>query len=73
MKAFVVGSVYSHTFVCDSSAHCSYKVVRRTAKSVWLEDEFGDVKRRLVSVHDDSEICHPLGQFSMSPILRATK
>lgn len=73
MRTFQAGAVYAYTHICNADLHHAYRVVRRTASSVWLEDSDGSVKRRGVKPNYDGreEVCSPEGSFSMSPILGA--
>lgn len=75
MHTFQVGAVYAHNFICDASLHVAYRVVRRTAKSIWLEGADGTVSRRAVKASWDGseETCYPDGTYSMCPILGAEK
>jgi hypothetical protein len=68
---FKAGNTYSMRSVCDHNCIWTYEVVRRTAKSVWLKDSKGDVKRCVVSVYDGAEHVMPKGRYSMAPILVA--
>jgi len=70
---FDAGRTYSMTSVCDSNCRWTFKVVRRTAKSVWLMDDSGEISRRVISRYNGEEQVFPLGKYSMAPILGAGK
>jgi len=71
MKRFEVDKTYTCRSVCDHNCIWTFKVVKRTQKSVWLEDERGEVSRRLVKCFHNEETLFPLGIFSMCPVLTA--
>lgn len=71
--SFIVGQRYRMTSVGDSNCHWEYNVSRRTAKTVWLRNDVGEVTQCRVSVWRDEEMCFPLGKYSMAPILGAAK
>ena len=71
IKQFEVGAQYTCSSICDSDAVWAFTVARRTAKTVWLINERGETVRRKVRIYDGTEVCDPLGQYSMSPTLRA--
>lgn len=72
MKAFESGKSYFCRSACDHNCIWTYTVVRRTEKSIWIND--GEkVKRCAVKQHDDSEYVFPLGRYSMAPVLTAEK
>jgi len=69
---FEVGKTYTCRSLCDYDCIFKFKVVKRTEKTVWLE-EHGEVKARRVriSAYDKCEACDPHGVYSMSPTLHA--
>jgi len=67
---FEVGRTYGARSACDSDCVFSFKVVKRTDKTVWLEAH-GKVKARRVREHFGAECCDPNGRYSMSPVLFA--
>lgn len=72
---FIVGTVYACRSFGDYDCIFTFKVVRRTAKSVWLtdpDDRAGPTRRKL-RVADGVEKCDPHGRHSMSPILSADR
>ena len=75
MISFIPGRVYTVRSTCDHECIFRFTVLNRTAKFLSIEDTFGKVKRVGVSIDFDgtSEICHPLGRYSMSPILKADR
>lgn len=73
VERFEVGKIYSCRSACDHDCIFSFKVVKRTEKTVWLE-AYGKVTARRVriSAYDKCEACDPHGIYSMSPVLHAT-
>ena len=74
-KKFEVGKHYSMHSPCDQDCIWTYKVIARTASTITLQDEHGEVKKCRVKESPvfDAESCTPLGRYSMSPILTAEK
>ena len=76
---FKAGSIYSCRSACDHNCVWSFRVIRRTAKSVWIapvrrgEVLADEMTRKAVTVshYDDTEIVYPLGKYSMAPVLGA--
>jgi hypothetical protein len=68
---FCVGQTYYATSICDSNCHWTFKIVRRTAKSVWVQgvnDSDSDkVERRSVYVLNGAEHFRPFGSYSFAP------
>ena len=77
MKKFEVGATYKMRSICDHNCIWSYKVIARTACTITLEDDHGEVKRcrinRAWSLNRDAETVFPLGHYSMAPTLSADK
>ena len=75
MKKFEVGNRYYAKSVCNSDCEWVYTVIKRTAKTVTLEDEKGNIKRffisSLISGIRNAESVMPEGNYSMCPILSA--
>ena len=69
MIKFEVGKSYSMKSICDSNCVWTYKVVRRTDKTVWITD--GEVNKFRIKEYEGSEFIKPLGTYSMAPTLRA--
>jgi hypothetical protein len=69
-NAFKVNETYSCRSVCDYDCVWTFKVIKRTAKNVWLKDRAGSIARRAVKISiEDREIVWPFGHYSMAPIL----
>ena len=76
MTKFITGKTYSARSSCNYDAVWSFKVVKRTAKTLSLKDSrTGEVftKRAKPSYCGSYETCLPLGSFSMAPILTSEK
>ena len=73
IKFFEVGKSYSMRSACDHDCVWTYKVIKRTKSTITLKSDRGELLRCRVKVSDilGAECCHPLGRYSMSPILRA--
>ena len=66
---FVAGQTYSMAWNDDSDTRTNHLVIRRTAKSIWI-NKGGEVVRRAVKVYGGTEyVWH--GNYSQSPWLRA--
>ena len=74
-STFKVGRKYFCRSLCDYDCVWVYEVIRRTAKTVTLRGERGEVISRKVgySIIDKSEMVYPDGRYSMAPILSADK
>jgi hypothetical protein len=71
MTKFAVGKVYSMSSPCDHNCIWTYEVIKRTEKTIVLQDEYGKVKRCRISEWRDCERVLPLGSYSMAPVLSA--
>lgn len=69
---FEVGATYQGRFICDADSIFTRTVTKRTAKSVWLMDSRGEVKRYMPRVSYGAEYI-ALGNYSMAPGLHADK
>lgn len=74
--SFVAGKFYSHNYIGDSDLLVKYKVVRRTAKSIWISKVNFDgsvsevVQRKRIYIFRGEENVS-LGSYSMAPTLSA--
>lgn len=77
MTTFEIGKIYSMHSPCDWDCTWSYEVIKRTASTVTLRSDRGEVKTfricRKASEWNQAETVHPLGKYSMSPSLTADK
>lgn len=75
MKQFEVGKTYSMRSVCNSNCIWSYEVIARTACTVTLKNEDGEIKKcrisKKASEYANAETVLPEGNYSMCPMLRA--
>ncbi len=69
-KIFEVNKTYSMKSVCDQNCVWSYKILKRTAKTVWIKVD-NEIKSFRVRIWNNQEIIMPLGRYSMAPQLRA--
>lgn len=70
IKQFVVGQIYSCRSICNYDCQWSFEILRRSAKSVWVEVD-GKVSRRSLSAWNGAEFFKPFGSYSMSPSVYA--
>ena len=75
MRKFEEGKTYHGTFVGDSDSTFFCGVVKRSAKTVTLKtDGHKETKTRRIKIDDNgNEFVFPFGQYSMSPVLRASR
>jgi len=72
IKKFEAGKEYSTRSTCDHNCIFKFKIVRRTAKNVWIiGSQIKEITRRKIKIFEGEETILPLGSFSMAPILRA--
>ncbi len=71
---FQVGTTYCTRSAADYDTIFSFKVVKRTAKTVWLEEGYGrEINKRRIYVYGDVEMVRPYGSYSMAPVIRANR
>lgn len=71
-RKFIVGNTYTTRSICDHDCIFSFKVIKRTEKTVTITSSFGTVRRKIgYDYCDGSEFIAPLGLYSMSPTLTA--
>jgi hypothetical protein len=74
MTNFETGATYKMRFITDADATNAIKIIKRTAKTVTIIDlHNGSEKRCKINNNADGEFIFPLGQYSMAPVLRASK
>ena len=77
MKKFEVGKNYSMRSICNQDCVWTYKVVARTAQTITIESEDGEIKKCRINKYlldiEGIECVFPLGRYSMCPTLRAAK
>ena len=72
--SFKIGSVYSQSFIGDSSLEVLFKCFKRTSKTVWMTNiKTNEVVRRRIKIDDDINEYILDGNYSMAPVIRATK
>jgi len=67
---FQVGTVYQVQSICDSGCMFSYKVIRRTEKSVWL---LNGTRKPVTLDSRGVEQVYPEGRYSMAPRIVADR
>lgn len=72
VKKFEVGQCYYTRAIGDHNLIYAYKVTKRTAKTVILQDDRGkDIGRRRITIIQGRETVSPEGNYSMSPMIDA--
>ena len=72
--SFETGKTYLMSWITDSDLKTPWKVIKRTAKFVTLQDvQTKETARCKVFEWDGVEKCYPLGVYSMAPSLKASK
>ena len=72
-RQFEIGQTYSCRSICDHECIFEFTVTKRTAKFVTLENRHGRIRRAgvRVSEYDNAEMCYPMGNYSMCPVITA--
>lgn len=76
IKKFKVGKSYFCRSACNHDCVWTFKVMKRTEKTVVLCGSFTDGKKQKsfrISSDNLTEWCMPLGRFSMAPVLFASR
>lgn len=74
MIQFKENTTYKAFSPCNTEAVWLYRVTKRTAKTITIKGDFtgnNTTKTCRISVINGEEVVKPLGNYSMSPILRA--
>ena len=71
IRKFEIGRIYENSSVCDSNCIFSFRINRRTEKSVWITGEGIDNERRKIDIYNGEEQIFPLGKYSMATIIGA--
>ncbi len=73
IKKFEIGKVYSCRSFCDYDTIFSWKVVKRSDKTITLEDTLDkSVIRRKVHEYNGREACS-IGHYANAPVIFADK
>lgn len=70
---FVVGQSYWARSISLHDCIFSFPILARTAKQVTIKNQNGMVGRRGIKIHDGVEQFKPFGNYSKSPIVRASR
>jgi len=81
MTKFQLNITYKNNFICNSDSWFYFKVLKRTEKSVWIQQMNADgtirscekLLRKKIDIYNDIENCKPMGSYSMNPILSADR
>jgi len=74
IKRFEAGLTYETPSICDSECIFKIKVLRRTAKSVWIVGgSVKEVERRKISIYEGTESIYPFGKYSMCAVITADR
>lgn len=74
MKKFEIGKEYSTRSICDHNCIFKFMIVKRTDKSVWIQDvkdPNSKIVRKKIEIYNDTEEFYPYGKYSMAPIIKA--
>ena len=72
MNQFKPGKTYFCRSICDYECVWTYKVTKRTNKTIYvIQDGTGPEKALRVKTDASGEYTYPLGRYSMAPILDA--
>lgn len=71
MQKFEVGKTYTCRAACNYDTVYSYKVTKRTAKTITIVEHGEKPKRVKIFTNDEGEYALPNGRYSMCPIIRA--
>jgi hypothetical protein len=69
---FQAGHTYCTRSLCDWDTIYSFRILKRTPKSVTV-NVCGEVVRRGIQIYDGVEKFEPFGTYSMSPTIWANK
>ena len=72
-EIFIPHTKYYYSFVCDASSYVEIEVIKRTANTVTIKDQFGEVSKRKIYHMNNVEYIKPCGTYSMNPICTAEK
>lgn len=74
---FKIGKRYGMNSACDHDCWWYYTVIERTACTITLKSDRGEIKKCRINKRDTeffkAEAVRPLGSYSMCPILTAEK
>jgi len=75
MNSFEQGKSYECRSICDHNCKWIFKIIRRTAKSLWIKNTHtGETVRKAITINwEGSEQIFPLGRYSMAPTLTPEK
>lgn len=72
MKKFEVGEIYNCRCIGDHNIIWSYKVLRRTEKTITIQETYDEKPvTRKIMVRESGEFVYPDGKYSMCPVLSA--
>ena len=72
MTKFETAKTYSTRSIGDADCIFSFKIIKRTAKTVTILDLNRNEVRRGIKIDDSGrEWIFPLGQYSMAPVISA--
>lgn len=72
IKQFEVGKTYHLGHPFGDNTTLTRKVVKRTAKTVTVEDEYGKLKMCRIKIVNGEEWIWPYGHYSKNPIIDAS-
>ncbi len=72
MIKFQENKTYVTRSICDSNCIHSFKIIKRTAKTVKTK-VYGEIVFRRIFIHNNVECFKPFGTYSMSATISADK
>ena len=71
MVKFEKGKIYATRSICDHNCVFSFKIIKRTDKSVYIQERDGTIARKGLTVYNGVEQFFPYGRYSMAAIISA--
>jgi len=73
VSKFEVGKTYQTNAICNSDCTFEIKVIKRTAKTIVVEQYAEKPRRMKIWLDDKGQECVTLGSYSMAPTFRAER
>jgi len=68
---FETNRIYMKRSTCDYNCVFAFRVIKRTAKRITIEDAHGKIVTKGVSIYNGAESCYPNGNYSMAVVINA--
>jgi hypothetical protein len=73
VTSFQVGTVYTARAASDHATIYYWRVMKRSARFVSMQDRWGDERRVAITIADDGTELAILGRYANAPVLRADR